>query len=65
MPGIPPFCMHHLAELEPWVDARAKPNAKPNATAAEPWIEWARRNAQDAEAVRRMLGARPLARQGP
>src|ERR1022692_3879609 len=51
-PDVPPFCLRHLAKLEPWIEARAKVNA----SAAESWIEWARRNAQHADAVRTMLG---------
>lgn len=49
---MPPFCIRHLAELEPWVAARATLRS----AEAPQWIEWARRKAADMQTIRQMLG---------
>ena len=58
--GVPPFCLTHLAVIEPWATARARLSA----SGAPAWIDWARRNAADAQAARTMLGERPATRRG-
>jgi hypothetical protein len=50
---VPPFCVDHLRELEPWVVTRAIQPAS-----AVAWIDWAARRAQHVQAVDRMLGGR-------
>jgi hypothetical protein len=53
--SVPPFCAAHLAELEPWIAARA---AQRGAQAAD-WITWAARQAAAAQELpRALLGAR-------
>lgn len=52
---VPPFCVQHLAELEPWITARA---ARKGAE-ADQWIAWARRQAEGAESTHRALGEAP------
>jgi hypothetical protein len=47
---VPPFCVDHLRELEPWIAARAK---QPASAAA--WIDWATRRAEDADRAWRLL----------
>ena len=49
---VPPFCVRHLATLEPWITARATLRA----TEAQQWIEWARWKAEDAQVIGQMFG---------
>jgi hypothetical protein len=55
---VPPFCVAHLGELEPWIATRATLRA----AGAQAWIGWAARQAKDADHTARMLGATPLQR---
>ena len=52
MGDVPPFCMHHLAALEPWVAARASGRG----AEAPQWIAWAKHKADGVQSVRRLLG---------
>jgi hypothetical protein len=56
MADVPPFCLEHLATLEPWIAARA---AQRGADASE-WIAWARRQAETAEHTRIQTGDPPV-----
>lgn len=51
---VPPFCAHHLAQVEPWIASRAAQRA----SQAVEWIAWARRQAVAVDGIRRMLGER-------
>lgn len=47
----PPFCVRHIARLEPWISTRA---ASPSDAAG--WIAWARRRAGETDDTLRALG---------
>jgi hypothetical protein len=51
---VPPFCVRHLAALEPWISARARMHGG----SADSWITWARRQAEDVQLARQALGYR-------
>jgi hypothetical protein len=53
---VPPFCMHHLSQLEPWIRRRAAARQ----TDGEAWIRWAARKAEETGDELKALGlARP------
>ncbi len=56
VPEIPELCVRHLADLEPWIASRALARR----SAADGWIDWARRQAAETEAWRRAIGAAPV-----
>jgi hypothetical protein len=47
----PPFCVRHIALLEPWIRSRSAQGAS-----ADRWIAWAARRARDSEDAMRALG---------
>ncbi|MGH3277387.1 MAG: hypothetical protein ACRDNZ_24050 [Streptosporangiaceae bacterium] len=53
--GVPELCVRHLAGLEAWIAARATRRG----AEARDWINWARRQAEEVDSVRRALGDLP------
>jgi len=51
---VPPFCVRHLAALEPWIAARSRTHGAD----AQSWITWARHRAEDVELTLQSLGYR-------